>query len=72
MKCIRCGQEIYLPHWNSNICGSCADDLRQEEDAEIEAIALADKARQEQAAYEDYKAEEQFRHMDDGGGYRYV
>jgi ribosome-binding protein aMBF1 (putative translation factor) len=72
MKCKRCGQDIEADApANVTVCGSCADDLRQEEDAEIESIALADKARQEQAAYEDYKAEEQFRHMDDGGGWRY-
>ena len=52
MKCVRCGQEIYLPHWNSNICGSCADDLRQEEDAAIGAAEVEAEAMNRQA-YED-------------------
>jgi len=76
MKCIRCGQEIYLPHWNSNVCGSCADDLRAEEDAEMGAIQAQDKARQEQEAYQAnkdaYEESERDRHFDDGNGYRYI
>lgn len=32
MKCKRCNQEYDMP--NTNICGNCADDLRQWEIAE--------------------------------------
>ena len=35
MKCVRCGQDIEADAPEGvNICGSCADNLRQEEDAE--------------------------------------
>ena len=33
MRCIRCGQEFNQP--NANVCGNCADDLRQEEEAQV-------------------------------------
>lgn len=52
MNCVRCGQEIYLPHWNSNICGNCADDLRADEDAAIEGAKVEAEAMNRQA-YED-------------------
>lgn len=76
MKCIRCGQDIEADApANVVICGSCADDLRAEQDA-LEGAAMAeaeDKAKQEyeqnRQAYED---EERAQHFDDGGDYRYV
>lgn len=48
-KCLRCGQEFEPPaSGDSEICGSCADELRAEQDAyaaqaeaEAEAEALA-------------------------------
>lgn len=51
MKCARCGQDVYLPHWKSNICGNCADDLRSEEDAQI-AIAQAEAEDEARAKWE--------------------
>jgi len=49
MKCKRCGQEIEADAPKGVvICGSCADDLRQEEDAEMMAIQAQDKAIAEQ------------------------
>ena len=57
MKCKRCGQEIEADALDGIvICGSCADDLRQEEEAEMMAIQAQDKAIAEQMngeAYED-------------------
>ena len=37
MRCIRCGEEFEHP--GTNVCGNCADDLRQEEEAKM-AYAL--------------------------------
>jgi hypothetical protein len=69
MKCIRCGIEFNKS--GTNICGSCADDLRQEEyaiaEAKIEETrTLADQMNRE--AYEERLADEQ---ADSGQGYRY-
>jgi len=36
IKCKRCGQEFEPPDDKVNICGSCADDLRAEQDAYCE------------------------------------
>ena len=72
MKCIGCGQDIEADAPEGvNICGSCADDIRQEEEAEhlyyqLEAEA---EARANKEAYEEAVAEEQF---DTGNGWRYV
>lgn len=38
MKCLRCGQEFELPNPDdkkTNVCGSCADELRAEDDAMV-------------------------------------
>ena len=73
MRCIRCPQDIETDApANVVICGSCADDLRQEEEAEIMAIQAQDKAIAEQMnreAYEDAQHDEQY---DSGNGYRYI
>lgn len=37
LKCLRCGDSFDWPAdeaWTPEICGSCADDLRQAEDAD--------------------------------------
>lgn len=44
MKCARCGKEFEYPGFKTDICGNCADDLRQEEDAEIQAKIAEDEA----------------------------
>ena len=71
MKCIKCNQDIEpgAPA-NVKICGSCADGLRQEE----EAATMAAQAESEhivfetnKEAYEETLREEQF----DGGLNRY-
>ena len=50
MKCIRCGQEFDLP--SASVCGTCADDLRQEDAAaEEEAVNISRELDRE--AYED-------------------
>jgi len=72
MKCSRCGNEIEADApANAVICGSCADDLRQEEEAEI--MAEQDKAKAEgeagREAYEESLANER---MDACDGWRYV
>jgi len=67
-QCIRCGQEIYLPHWESNVCGSCADELRPEEDA-MTAQAEAEDDAIGRAAYEEAQHDA---HFDTGNGYRYI
>lgn len=57
MKCKRCGKEKYIPADN-NICGTCADDLRErilEEDAEILMVQASD----EELARQKYEDEEQ-------------
>jgi len=57
MKCNRCGREFENPGFDTNICGNCADDLRQEQDidnllkekkgiTEVEFESLVDKASQ--------------------------
>ena len=47
-----------MPHWNSNICGSCADDLRQEADAMQDQSQVADIDYQmNKEAYEDAQRE---------------
>lgn len=51
MKCAICGQEIYLPRWYSNICGTCSDELRTEEDA-IEAQAITEEEARDRARWE--------------------
>ena len=71
MKCKRCEQDIEADAPEGvNICGSCADDLRQEDEyyafiAQQESIN--DQMNRE--AYEESLREEQF---DTGGGWRYV
>lgn len=48
MKCARCGQE-FEPEFKTNICGNCADDLREEEaayNAQEEAAYQAKEAQQ--------------------------
>ena len=54
MECARCGIEFELPVDNgrTNVCGSCADDLRADTEAEILMMQASDEelARQE---YED-------------------
>jgi hypothetical protein len=66
MKCIRCEKDIEnnAPA-NVVICGSCADDLRQDEEAE--RMSLANEANRE--AYEEAQHDT---HFDDGNGYRYI
>ena len=68
MKCIRCGEEFNYP--GSNICGNCADDLRDKElayamaaDYEAEQHGDDDIACQqyEEAERRAYEAEEQHR-----------
>ena len=70
MKCDRCGNDIEedAPE-GVTICGSCADDLRQEaaaRDAELMATDINYQMNKE--AYEEALAEE---HFDTGGGWRY-
>ena len=68
MKCIRCEQDFEMP--NANVCGSCADDLRQEEDAklgEIEAADITDQMNRE--AYEEAMEDAQ---RDTAEGYRHI
>ena len=50
MKCVRCGQEFDMP--NTNICGTCADDLRADEESEI-MIAQASDDELTRQEYED-------------------
>lgn len=77
-KCTRCLQDIEpnAPE-GATICGSCADELRAEQDA-LEGAAITeaeaeDRARAEfEANKEAYEEEERARHFDDGGGYRYA
>ena len=56
MKCIRCEQEFEHP--DTNVCGSCADELRQEEATLIDQ-AESDKIELEmnKAAYEEAQRE---------------
>ena len=73
MRCIRCPQNIETDApANVVICGSCADDLRQEEDAttmaaETEAEHIMFEMNKE--AYEDAQHDAQY---DSGNGYRYI
>ena len=69
MKCIRCNQDIESDApANVKICGSCADDLRQEEKAMVTQLEAADIEFQiNKEAYEETLREEQF----DGGLNRY-
>lgn len=56
MNCIRCGEEFDKS--NSNICGSCADDLRQEEEAmAMSAQAEAEADAMNREAYEEAQRE---------------
>ncbi len=67
MKCIRCNNEFSDPGLKANICGSCADELRDEEtafeaqeEAAYQAQAEAEeksKAESEQEAFEKWKVE---------------
>ena len=75
-KCLGCHQDIEADAPEGvNICGSCADDLRAEQDA-LEGAAMAeaqDRARTEfEANREAYEEEERARHFDNGDGYRYI
>ena len=71
MKCRKCGQEIEANAPSGVvICGSCADDLRQEEKYQAfiaEQESINDQMNKE--AYEESLREE---HFDTGGGYRYI
>jgi len=71
MKCIRCGQDIENDAPKGvTICGSCADDLRQEEEYQImvaQEESINDQRNRE--AYEDAMKDEQ---RDTAQGYRYV
>ena len=76
MKCSRCLNDIE-PNASEGvtICGCCADELRQEQNAlEDQAIFEAqERAKAEfEASRDAYEEEEQARHFDDGGGYRYA
>jgi len=74
MKCLRCGKDIEnnAPE-GVTICGSCADDLRQEDDAEIMAAqAKAEYEAQMAEARESYEEEMHFEQMDTAEGYRYI
>ena len=33
MKCLRCSQEFIPPDERTNVCATCGDDLREEQDA---------------------------------------
>jgi len=71
MKCKRCEQDIEVDAPpNVNICGSCADDLRQEEEHGI--MVAQEEALTDRMNREAYEESEQERHFDDGGGWRYV
>jgi len=60
MKCKRCDQEIEADAPEGvEVCGNCADDLRQEE-AEAQA---------NREAYEESERESR---IDTGGGWRYI
>ena len=61
MKCAKCGQEFDMP--NTNICGTCADELRDEENAQIAMAQAEDEAlaRQEVEKEEHERAQEEFR-----------
>ena len=50
MKCVRCGQEFGLIV--TNVCGTCADDLRQEDAAAEEENANISREL-DREAYED-------------------
>jgi len=69
MKCKRCKQDIEndAPE-GVTICGSCADDLRAEEDAMIGAAEVEAEAMNREA-YEEAMQDEQ---RDTARGYRYV
>lgn len=59
MKCISCGEYFNCP--GSNICGNCADDLRDEEFTNILTTEAADdiaKWQYEDAERRAYEAEE--------------
>ena len=63
MKCKRCGQEIEADTSKGVvICGGCADDLRQEEEAELMAMSEQSKAEAEaqanREAYEESESED--------------
>jgi ribosome-binding protein aMBF1 (putative translation factor) len=72
MKCKRCGKDIE-PNApvGVTICGSCADDLRQEEEAMI-ASAQAEAEAQMAAGREAYEEEMHMEQMDTAEGYRYI
>ena len=67
MKCIRCGQEIEQDmEGKTNICGSCADDLRMEEDADLLSTIASDeelaRLQYEDAEHHAYEAQEKMKH----------
>lgn len=66
MKCKRCEQDIEANAPEGvTICGSCADYLRQEEEAQIADIDF-------QMNKEAYERDEQEGLADNGGGYRFI
>ena len=70
MKCKRCNKDIELDAPKDvRICGSCADDLRQEE--AYQAFTAEQESINDQMNREAYEESERERHFDDGNGYRY-
>ena len=58
MKCARCSNEFEPPDNKTNVCGTCADDLRADEDAEI----LMTQANDEELARQEYEDAERKAH----------
>lgn len=64
-KCERCGKEVYIPP-GDNICGNCADDLRDEQDAamaDAEILGLeaqADLERERQDMLKEMHQEDEY------------
>lgn len=57
MKCLRCGQDFTLPDDKTDVCATCGDELRCEEDANI-AQAEAEAQAEARAKWEAEEAEE--------------
>lgn len=76
MNCTRCLNNIEpnAPE-GATICGSCADELRQEQDALEDQAAFEEQERAKaefEANKDAYEEEKMNRHFDDGGGYKYI
>ena len=69
MKCKRCGKDIEADAPNNvDVCGSCADDLRQEEEYQI--MVAQEEAKADQMDKDAY--EEEIREQQQESEYRYL